>query len=227
MYSDGRMSGGRGDLHPATPPAFDIVVLAASAGAHGACRRILSSLPGYFAAPAVINRHRDRSGRPDMFTAALDRISALDVTQARHLQRLRPGTVSIPPGGRHATVAGDGRLRLAEGGAAADRGADALFESAARHYGRRALAVVLTGRLHDASAGVRAIKRAGGRVLVQDPAEAQAPGMPMAAIATGCVDLVLPLEVLTPALVTLVMAPGAAELFQVPLPAWASMTPPL
>jgi two-component system chemotaxis response regulator CheB len=85
--------------------------------------------------------------------------------------------------------------------------ADPLFASVARAYGRRALAVILTGMGVDGAAGARAVKTGGGRVLAQDPATAQEDGMPCAAIATGCVDSVLPLELIGPALLALRMAP--------------------
>ncbi len=208
------------------PAAFDVVVMAASAGGHSACRTILSGLPEYFPAPIVLSRHQRANNGQRLLAAALDRTSPLNVTPAVSGQPLRAGTAYVTPGGQHAVVDGGGRLQLADGGAAADRGGDALFDSAARHHGRRALAVILTGRLDDGAVGVRAIKRGGGRVLIQDPADAEASGMPTAALATGCVDLVLPLELMTSALVALVMAPGAAELFQTPLPAWADMAIP-
>jgi two-component system chemotaxis response regulator CheB len=82
---------------------------------------------------------------------------------------------------------------------------------------------VLTGRLDDAASGVRALKRHGGRSVVQDPGTAQAPDMPLAALATGCVDLVMPLAHIAPTLVALTMAPGAADLFRVPPPPWANL----
>jgi two-component system chemotaxis response regulator CheB len=82
--------------------------------------------------------------------------------------------------------------------------------------------VILTGRLDDGAVGVQALKCHGGRAIVQDPATAQAPGMPSAALATGCVDLVMPLACLAPTLIALTMAPGAADLFRVPPSPWAS-----
>jgi two-component system, chemotaxis family, protein-glutamate methylesterase/glutaminase len=85
------------------------------------------------------------------------------------------------------------------------------------------IGVVLTGMLKDGTKGVRAVKRHGGRVLAQDPATARASGMPSSAIATGCVDFVLPMHRIAPALVALTMAPGAAELLTVPTPPWASL----
>lgn len=77
--------------------------------------------------------------------------------------------------------------------------------------------------LYDGTRGVRAIKRNGGRVLVQDPSTARAASMPSSAIATGCVDFVLPLARIGPALIALTMAPGGADLLAVPTPSWARL----
>ena len=102
------------------------------------------------------------------------------------------------------------------------RVADPLITSVAERCAGRALCVVLTGRLDDGAAGVRALKHRGGRAIAQEPGTARAPGMPMAAVATGCVDLVLPLERIPHALIALTMAPGAAALLRVPPPPWAT-----
>jgi two-component system chemotaxis response regulator CheB len=99
--------------------------------------------------------------------------------------------------------------------------ADELFASAAAVYGARALAVVLTGRLRDGTAGVRAVKAAGGRVIAQDPEDAEQSAMPYNATATGCVDLVLDLPRIADALITLVTVPGGAELFGVRGGSWS------
>ena len=100
---------------------------------------------------------------------------------------------------------------------------DTLLSSLAPVLGPAAVAVVLTGMLDDGARVVRAVKRHGGRVFVQDPATAHAPGMPSAALATGCVDFALPLHRIAQALVSLAMAPGGAELLAVPPPAWARL----
>jgi chemotaxis response regulator CheB len=91
---------------------------------------------------------------------------------------------------------------------------DVLFASVAQHVGARAIGVVLTGLQRDGADGVRHIKRRGGRVFAHDPRTAQAPSMPRAAIQTGCVDFVLPLDALAHALVTLVSVPGTASFFR-------------
>ena len=93
--------------------------------------------------------------------------------------------------------------------------ANPLLDSAAGVYGARLIAVVLTGGDSDATDGVQAVKAAGGTVIVQDPATALIGAMPRAAIETGVVDEVLPLEAIGPAVVRLVAerlaASGAAE----------------
>src|SRR6185369_13800212 len=71
---------------------------------------------------------------------------------------------------------------------------DRFFRSLAGECGSRAIGVILSGTGSDGSAGVDAIKAAGGVTFAQDAATAKFATMPQAAIATGCVDFVLPPE---------------------------------
>ncbi len=82
--------------------------------------------------------------------------------------------------------------------------ADLPFESVAASYGKRAIAVVLTGSGRDGSIGVSAIKQRGGTVIAQDEATSEFYGMQSAAIRTGVVDFVMSLDEIAPALRTLV-----------------------
>ena len=69
---------------------------------------------------------------------------------------------------------------------------------------------MLTGTGSDGSMGVQAVKKVGGTVIAQDEKTSEFFGMPGAAIATGCVDFILPMNEIPSALVTLVMK-GTAE----------------
>ena len=72
--------------------------------------------------------------------------------------------------------------------------ADLLFESAAASYQRGVLAVVLTGTGKDGSIGVEAVTKMGGIVIAQDEASCEFFGMPQAAIKSGSVNNILPLQ---------------------------------
>jgi two-component system chemotaxis response regulator CheB len=128
--------------------------------------------------------------------------------------------MSVVPASTTATIDANGSWRLAQESRDVGVGDAVLISSAAVVP---TIAVILTGRLADGANGCRAVKRSGGRVLVQEPAEAQASSMPANAIATGCADFVLPLDRLATALLALTTAPGAADLLTVPLPPWASL----
>ncbi|PTT02476.1 chemotaxis protein CheR [Pedobacter sp. HMWF019] len=68
---------------------------------------------------------------------------------------------------------------------------DYFFSSLARERRNKVIGIILSGTGDDGSRGIKAIKEAGGIVLVQDPITANFKGMPEAAIATGCADWVL------------------------------------
>lgn len=198
---------------------FDVVVVAASRGGAAAVPDLLGSLPEHFWTPVIVVQHRLPD--PDLLPEILGRRTPLPVSRATDGQRLDPG-IHVVPARRAFTVDGDGRLR--DRGEVASGQADRLLQGLVEDSGLSVCAVVLTGSGRDGAAGVRAVKRVGGWVLVQEPAGAAAPEMPNAALATGCADLVLPLPVLGPALVTLAMAPGAAPMFHRSPAPWADLT---
>jgi two-component system chemotaxis response regulator CheB len=79
--------------------------------------------------------------------------------------------------------------------------ADPLFRSAAVNYGHRAIGVVLTGKLDDGAAGLKAIHACGGYTIIQDPSTCVAPDMPNAARKAVPPDVVAPIEDIGPAIV--------------------------
>ena len=197
------------DVAQAEPASScDLVVIAASAGGIQALQEILSSLPAGFPVPIAVVQHRSRY-LPNLLPQILGRKTPLAVKLVEEAEALRHGTVYVAPPHLHLTVGPDRALVLTDGRRIRHvlSSANPLFTSAAEVLGGRVVAVVLSGSGSDASDGVQAIKAAGGVVIAQDQATSKHFGMPGSAIATGCVDLVLPLEEIGPALIHLV-APG-------------------
>ena len=114
--------------------------------------------------------------------------------------RSTPGTVYLAPAGYHLLVERPGHLALSTEGPVrfARPSIDVLFESAAVAYRAGVVGVVLTGTNDDGAAGLAAIVARGGHAVVQDPASAERPAMPLAALATGIEAMVLPLDEIGP-----------------------------
>jgi two-component system chemotaxis response regulator CheB len=186
--------------------AFDVVALAASAGGLTALSQVLTALPANFPAAIVVVQHLDPRHRSLMADILSRRIS-LQVKQAEEGDRLCQTTVYIAPPNRHLLVNPDSTLSLSQSELVhfVRPSADLLFESVAASYQERAIAVVLTGTGSDGNMGVQAIKKMGGTVIAQDEETSEFFGMPSAAIHSGSVDFVLPLDEIAAALVTLVM----------------------
>lgn len=184
---------------------FDVVAIAASAGGLKALSRVLSGLSGDFPAALVVVQHLDRRYRSRM-SEILSRRTPLEVREAREGDVIAPGAAYIAPPDHHLLVNKGGRLTLTQTELVhfLRPSADLLFESTAASFRERAIAVVLSGTGLDGAMGVRAIKKMGGKVIVQDPQSSEFPGMPHAAAQTGTADLVLPLDEIAAALEKLV-----------------------
>ncbi|MEH2457506.1 chemotaxis protein CheB [Nostoc sp.] len=189
-----------------TNAAFDIVAIAASAGGLTALAKILSTLPREFTATIAIVQHLGPQQRSFM-AEILSRRTTLTVKQAEEGDCLTPGTAYVAPPNRHLLVNGDGTLSLSQSKLVhfLRPSADLLFESVAATYKDRAIALVLTGTGSDGAMGVEAIKKMGGTVIVQNIETSEFSGMPSAAIHTGNVDFILPLDQISSTLITLIM----------------------
>ena len=177
------------------------MALGASAGGLNALTRVLSGLPADFPAALVVVQHLDRRHR-SLMVEILAKRTSLEVRQAAEGDELRAGRVVIAPPNHHLLVNAGGRLSLAQTELVhfVRPSADLLFESTAAAYRERAIAVVLSGSGQDGAMGVRAIKKMGGTVIVQDAKNAEFAGMPEAALATGSADFVLAVDEIAPAL---------------------------
>ncbi len=184
-------------------PGHDIVVVGASAGGVEALSELFSRLPGDVPASFFVVLHVPDRGT-SLLPGILSRRGALPAVHPRDGAPIEPGRVYVAPPGFHLLVK-RGEVRLVRG--PRENGArpavDPLFRTAALAYGRRVVAVVLSGTLDDGTAGLQAVKAAGGTAIVQDPAEALYAGMPRSAAEHVAVDGVLPLAQVAELLVRL------------------------
>jgi two-component system, chemotaxis family, protein-glutamate methylesterase/glutaminase len=171
----------------------DVVVIGASAGGVEAISRIVADLPRDIHASIFVVLHisRGRSMLPEILTRA-GRLPASHPTDGEPPQY---GRIYVAPPDHHLIVQA-GSVRTVH--TASENGVrpavDPLFRSAARAYGSRVIGVILTGALDDGTAGIAAIKEAGGVTIAQDPDEAFSPGMPRSAVASGMIDHVVSLR---------------------------------
>jgi len=174
------------------PP--ELVVMGASLGGPRALATILGGLPTSFPLPVAVVQHI-AVGFTGGLAGWLDQECALEVGEAVDGEPLRPGRVVLAPSGRHLLVA-RGRVHLSDAPPVDTfkPSVNPLFVSAARHYGRRACGVLLTGMGRDGAEGLKALREQGGTTLVQDEATSAVFGMPRAAIELGAADRILPLS---------------------------------
>jgi two-component system, chemotaxis family, protein-glutamate methylesterase/glutaminase len=185
------------------PVRLPVIALVASAGGVDALSRVLSTLPPDLPAAVLVALHI-APDRPSQLVQIFGRRTALPVRLAEDGATMLPGVALVVPPGRHLLVTSEARIGLIDTGELPPSrpSADLLLATLAVTCGPRALAVVLTGLGHDGQAGVRAIVHCGGTVLAQDAASSAFAAMPAAAVATGVVRDVLPLDELAAAIVT-------------------------
>lgn len=159
-----------------------LVVMGASLGGLAAIRTVFQSLPADFPLPVVLVQHR-RPSEDDSLREALAARSSLPVVEAEDKMPLEAGRAYLAPAAYHLLVE-PGHLALStEGPVRHSRPSiDVSFESAADAYGPGALAVVLTGSTDDGASGAAHVRARGGKVVAQDPATAESPVLPRAAL---------------------------------------------
>jgi two-component system chemotaxis response regulator CheB len=178
-----------------------VVVVGVSAGGVAALKTLLGGLPADFPLPILIVQHISPNAG-DGLARLLNELCPIRVKEADEREAIVPATVYIAPPNYHLLLECGGFLSLSADShvSYARPSVDVLFKSAAEAFAAGVVGVILTGANFDGSAGLQMIKALGGVAVVQDPADAEVPQMPAAALAATGVDFVLPLAEIAPRL---------------------------
>ncbi|HEX8591830.1 MAG TPA: chemotaxis response regulator protein-glutamate methylesterase [Pseudomonas sp.] len=175
--------------------AYKLVAIGTSTGGPVALQRVLTQLPANFPAPIVLIQHM-----PAAFTKAfaerLDKLCRISVKEAEDGDILRPGLALLAPGGKQMMIDGRGAVKILPGDERLNYKpcVDITFGSAAKSYGDKVLAVVLTGMGADGREGARLLKQGGSHIWAQDEASCVIYGMPMAIVKANLADAVYSLD---------------------------------
>ena len=173
-----------------------MVAIGASTGGTQALEVVLTALPRVCPGIVIVQH------MPEKFTAAfaarLDSVCAIEVREAKHGDRVRPGLALIAPGGRHMQLRRSGAQYHVDviDGPPVNRhrpSVDVLFRSTARCAGGNALGIIMTGMGDDGARGMKEMRDTGAATLAQDEASCVVYGMPKEAVKLGGVGRSLPL----------------------------------
>lgn len=175
-----------------------LVAIGTSLGGTAALQVLLPTLAPDFSAAFALVFHRAQ-GTDDTLVHFLRKHCRLPVEEAQDKTPIHPGRLYFAPADYHLLAEDDHFALSTEPPVSFARPSiDVLFESVADVFAANAVGIVLTGAGHDGAAGLAAIKRRGGLTIVQSPVTAENSHMPNAALATGMVDKVLPVEEIVP-----------------------------
>jgi two-component system chemotaxis response regulator CheB len=191
---------------PSVAPGLrKLVVIGASTGGPAALAAVMAELLPSIPMGVLIAQHM-----PSKFTQAfaerLDKLSPLEIREARAGDLVRSGLALVAPGASIMTVKrGPGGLRIALDPPGPDDrfvpSIDRLFETAAEAMGADVIGVILTGMVGEGVRGTRAVAGKGGKVIAESSETAVMDGMPEEAVKTGMVDESVPLGMIAAAIV--------------------------
>lgn len=171
--------------------AVRIVGIGASAGGLEAIKLVLASTPADTGFAFVVLQHLAPSQTATL-REALRQSTSLPISDIEDGTPIAPNHLFLVPPNVAVSVAGDAFVvKEMVDGTRVHRPIDGLFASLVAARGAHAVGVILSGTANDGTAGLRAMRDAGGATFVQDPATAQFDEMPRSAIAIGAATLVL------------------------------------
>ena len=190
---------------------YEIIAIGVSFGGPDALMKLMPAFPSSFPLPIVIVQHMP-AGFTKSLANRLNNVSSIHVAEAEKDQQLIPGEARIAPGGHHLVVEKrDQQVFFDLNQDPPEEGCrpavDVLFRSVARIYGKKTLAVILTGMGKDGLNGSKEIVEAGGTLLAQDESTSMVWGMPGRVTEAGLTNKVLPLDAIVPEILTIIKTP--------------------
>jgi two-component system chemotaxis response regulator CheB len=171
-------------------------------------KRLVAELPASFPASIFVVIHIPNDA-PSLLPDVLNASGPLTAVHPEDGEPIKKGVIYVAPPDHHMRLR-NGIIRVTRGPREnrSRPAIDPLFRSAARAYGSRVAAVILSGQLDDGSAGLLAVRARGGATIVQDPREAPWADMPANALQYASADYVLPVTQIAPLLGTLAAGAG-------------------
>ncbi|HET7849542.1 MAG TPA: chemotaxis protein CheB [Pseudolabrys sp.] len=179
-----------------------IIAVGASQGGVHALTALVSGFPADIPAAILIVQHI--GPRPSFLPDILSKAGPLPAIHPPNAKPLARGRIFVAPPDHHMTVL-DGVVRISRGPREnwARPAIDPLFRSLAVSHAAQSVGVILTGALNDGTAGLYALRKAGGLAVVQRPDDAECPAMPVSALRHTGADFCVPLAEMAPLLTTI------------------------
>lgn len=169
-----------------------VVGIGASAGGLEALQELISRLPEELGNIALVIAQHLSPTYKSMLVQLLSRQTGLSVVEVKNGLKAKGNTIYITPPDSEIVLSGDYfQLTKPTPSAGPKPSVDTLFYSIAKEKEGLAIGIILSGTGSDGSKGVKNIKSVGGITIAQEPQTAKYNGMPLSAIETGQVDLVL------------------------------------
>jgi two-component system CheB/CheR fusion protein len=185
-----------------------IVGIGSSAGGLEALQHFVKNIPTDTNLSFIIAQHLDPS-QPSLLINILSKSSTIDIKEAKQGERPKPNTIYIcPPNNNIAILNEKISLTPPNSKIYPKPSIDTFFSSLAKELGENAIGIILSGTGSDGAQGIKAIKYGGGITIVQDERSAKYSSMPRASIDTGCVDAVLPSDIIAKELKSIISSPN-------------------
>jgi two-component system, chemotaxis family, protein-glutamate methylesterase/glutaminase len=191
------------------PEGNFILVIGTSAGGTLAVPDLLSQLRVDMNITVFVVIHMTKRSIADMFIKRAQKHTTLKCKIPRNGESIKSGYIYFAKPDHHLLIINE-KIMLGKG-PMENRyrpSIDTLFRSAAATFDHRVIGIILTGMLEDGAAGMVAIKRSGGRCIIQDPNEAEYPDMPNAALKAVKADHIIPVNEMGSAISDIIQKPG-------------------